>query len=211
MQKKLILAAIACLAIVFAAWAVNASKIPETSAAMNWGGDEYEREYSFTIGPKKAKVTLVEFFDPACEACRAFYPYVKEILNKHPDDVRLVLRYAAFHQGSDTVIQLLEIARQQNVFLPVLEELLKGQSAWASHHKPDINKAWELAAKAGLNIAEAKAELNSEYLDRLLKQENEDIRTLKIRKTPTFFVNKTPLEEFGPQQLYDLVVEEMNK
>ena len=49
------------------------------------------------VGPVNAPVTIVEFFDPACEACRAFYPVVKEILDAHPDKVRLVLRYAAFH------------------------------------------------------------------------------------------------------------------
>lgn len=211
MQKKLILTAVACLAIALVAWAANTALDSDTDIAKTWGGDQYEREYSFSTGPEDAKVTLVEFFDPACEACRAFYPFVKEILARHPEDVRLVLRYAAFHQGSDVVIRLLEIARQQDVFFPVLEALLKDQDAWASHHQPDINKAWEIAEKAGLDIAAAKNELNSERLDNLLEQENEDIRALKIRQTPTFFVNKKPLEEFGAQQLYDLIVDEMNK
>lgn len=210
MSKKLILSAIICFAIGLAAWAaVSINK--EESSAKGWGGDQYEREYSVSIGPENAKVTLVEFFDPACEACRAFYPYVKEILARHPEDVRLVLRYAAFHQGSDTVIKLLEIARKQDVFTPVLEALLKDQNAWASHHQPNIDKAWEIAEQAGLNINIAKSEIESERLSRILKQENEDIRALKIRQTPTFFVNKTPLEEFGPQQLYDLVIKEINK
>jgi protein-disulfide isomerase len=209
MSKKFILFAIVCFAIGLAAWAaVSFNK--DANAVKGWGGDQYEREYSVSIGPENAKVTLVEFFDPACEACRAFYPFVKEILSRHPDDVRLVLRYAAFHQGSDTVIKLLEIAREQEVFIPVLEALLKDQHVWASHHQPNIEKAWEIAEKAGLNINSAKSEIKSERLSRILEQENEDIRVLKIRQTPTFFVNKNPLEEFGPQQLYDLVVKEIN-
>ena len=36
--------------------------------------------HSPSMGPADAKVTIVEFFDPSCEACRAFYPYVKSIL-----------------------------------------------------------------------------------------------------------------------------------
>lgn len=39
------------------------------------------REYSPSFGPADAPVTLVEFFDPSCEACRAFYPIVKRIVN----------------------------------------------------------------------------------------------------------------------------------
>ena len=62
------------------------------------------------FGPSEAPVTIVEFFDPSCEACRAFYPFVKNILTQYPDDVRLVLRYAAFHGGSDQAIGTLEAA-----------------------------------------------------------------------------------------------------
>ncbi len=201
----------AILVVALAAWAASLSFNSESESAQSWGGDQYEREYSVSIGPDNAKVSLVEFFDPACEACRAFYPFVKEILARHPDDVRLILRYAAFHEGSDTVIRMLEIARKQGVFMPVLEALLKDQAAWASHHNPNIDKAWELAEKAGLNVIEARGLLNSERLDSILAQEMEDIVALKVRQTPTFFVNKKPLNKFGPQQLYDLVQEEIAK
>lgn len=210
MQKKLVFT-MAILVVALAAWAASLSFNSESESAQSWGGDQYEREYSVSIGPDNAKVSLVEFFDPACEACRAFYPFVKEILARHPDDVRLILRYAAFHEGSDTVIRMLEIARKQGVFMPVLEALLKDQAAWASHHNPNIDKAWELAEKAGLNVIEARGLLNSERLDSILAQEMEDIVALKVRQTPTFFVNKKPLNKFGPQQLYDLVQEEIAK
>lgn len=210
MQKKLVFP-MAISVVALAAWAASLSFNSESESAQSWGGDQYEREYSVSIGPDNAKVSLVEFFDPACEACRAFYPFVKEILARHPDDVRLILRYAAFHEGSDTVIRMLEIARKQGVFMPVLEALLKDQAAWASHHNPNIDKAWELAEKAGLNVIEARGLLNSERLDSILAQEMEDIVALKVRQTPTFFVNKKPLNKFGPQQLYDLVQEEIAK
>ena len=32
------------------------------------------RPHSPVIGPRDARVTIVEFFDPSCETCRAFYP-----------------------------------------------------------------------------------------------------------------------------------------
>ena len=210
MKNIILISTIAVLVTGLFVWTQINPTEPENTSPENWSGDVYERDYSVSFGPEDAKVTIVEFFDPACEACRAFYPVVKEILARHPEDVRLVLRYAAFHQGSDTVIRMLEIARQQEVFLPVLEALLRDQMAWASHHKPDIDKAWDLAEKAGLNIIEAKNKINSERLDSILKQENEDILALEVRKTPTFFVNQRALNEFGAQQLYDLVVEEIN-
>src|SRR3546814_19849744 len=45
--------------------------------------DSLIRPHSPTIGPKNAPVTIVEFFDPSCEACRAFYPTVKGIVAKY--------------------------------------------------------------------------------------------------------------------------------
>src|SRR5690349_14617252 len=66
------------------------------------------RAHSPVMGPANAPVTVVEFLDPACEACRAFAPVVKQILFLHPEDVRVVVRYAAFHQGSDEAIRLLD-------------------------------------------------------------------------------------------------------
>ena len=78
------------------------------------------REHSPIIGPATAPVTIVEFFDPSCEACRAFYPPLKQILALFPNDARLVIRYAAFHEGSDQAVKILEAARLQGKFEPVL-------------------------------------------------------------------------------------------
>jgi len=175
------------------------------------GGDAYERPYSPSFGAETAKVSIVEFFDPACEACRSFYPFVKEILSRHPNDVRVVLRYATFHQGSETVVRMLEAARLQGIFKSVLEALLEDQQQWASHHEPNLNRAWEIAKAAGLNVDSAKAVINSTNINQILAQEKEDIRSLQISQTPTFFVNEKPLPSFGAQQLYDLVISELNK
>ena len=131
-------------------------------------GNAYERPYSPSFGAETAKATIVEFFDPACEACRAFYPVVKDILSRHPDDIRVVLRYATFHKGSETVVRMLEAARLQNVFESVLEALLKDQQQWASHHEPNLNRAWEIAKAAGLNVDSAKAVMNSTNINQIL-------------------------------------------
>ena len=42
------------------------------------------RPHSPIMGRADAPVTIVEFFDPACETCRAFYPIVKKIMAEHP-------------------------------------------------------------------------------------------------------------------------------
>ena len=84
--------------------------------------------HSPTYGKADAPVTIVEFIDPACETCRAFYPMVKAMIAANPDKIRLVLRYAPFHNGSDKVVVVLEAARKQRLFWPALERLLATQA-----------------------------------------------------------------------------------
>ena len=169
------------------------------------------RMHSPVFGPQNAPVTIVEFFDPACETCRAFYPIVKDILKQYPNDVRLVIRYAPFHAGSDQVVKLLEAAKRQNKYLPVLEMILASQPQWADHGKPNIELAFRAAQEAGLDIAKAQADAQGSDIAAVLKQDIEDLTALEVTKTPTFFVNGRGLPSFGDQQLLSLVAEEVAK
>ena len=172
------------------------------------GGTPLVRPYSPTFGPKDAPVTIVEFFDPACEACRAFHPIVKEIMGVFPGKTRLVLRYAAFHAPSAEAIGLLEAARMQNVFEPVLERLYETQALWAPHGRSATN-VWEVVQNTGLDLEAARKQAKMPDVVAVLNQEAADIRAIGVSKTPTFFVNGKPLTKFGPQPLFDLVSSEM--
>ena len=169
------------------------------------------RPHSPVIGPAQAPVTIVEFLDPSCEACRAFYPSVKQIMAAFPNEVRLVIRYTPFHEGSDVAVGILEAARGQQKFVPVLESLLANQPEWAVHGAPDLDKAWGFAAAAGLDVQLGKATASSPEFRRVLEQEVADVKANNVRQTPTFFVNGKPLTEFGPQQLADLVLGEVER
>ena len=161
------------------------------------------------LGPANAPVTIVEFFDPACEACRAFHPIVKQIMDAFPGKVRVVLRYAAFHPTSAEAIAILETARLQNRFLPVLDALLEAQPVWAPHGRQPAS-AWPIAARAGLDVERAQRDRLLPHLVATLNQDAADVVTVGVRQTPTFFVNGKPLREFGAQQLFDLVKSEVN-
>jgi len=167
------------------------------------------RMHTPIIGPQGAPVTIVEFFDPACETCRAFYPLVKQIMAQHPGKVRLALRYAPFHHGSDQVVKLMEAARKQGLYIPVLEALLAAQPAWADHAAPNLDLAFEAAARAGLDMGRARQDMETPEIHAVIAQDVEDLTALQVKKTPTFFVNGRSLPSFGPEQLASLVAEEV--
>jgi protein-disulfide isomerase len=197
--------------IAFAAFALGAFLYQphEQGAATPVSELQLERPHSPIIGPREAPVTIVEFFDPSCETCRKFYPHVKEILAAHPGDVRLVLRYAPFHEGSDEAVRILEAARLQDKFVPVLDALIAAQPEWAVHGAPNLAHAWEVAQKAGLDLERARADASRPEIDALLKQDLADIKAINLNRTPTFFINGKPLLSFGVEQLADQVRSEV--
>ena len=168
-----------------------------------------QRMHSPVIGPASAPVTLVEFFDPSCEACRAFHPFVKALLDQYPSELKLVIRYAPFHPGSDSIVKLLEAARRQGLYQPVLEAVLDAQPAWADHAQPNPSLAFAAAKQAGLDIERALQDMQRPEMEALLQQDVEDLNALLVEKTPTFFVNGRSLPSFGPEPLAALVAEEV--
>lgn len=147
------------------------------------------RPHSPSFGPKDAPVTLVEFFDPSCEACRAFHPVVQEIRRRFPKQVLIVLRYTVFHEGSDEAVRILETARMQGKFEPVLNVLLEQQPRWAVHGAPRLDLAWQVAGSAGLDLQRARAERLLPAINDLLAQDTADVQAVGVRQTPTFFLN----------------------
>jgi len=169
------------------------------------------RMHSPVLGPQGAPVTIVEFFDPACETCRAFHPIVKRLMAQYPNEVRLVIRYAPFHQGSDQVVKLLEAAKRQGRYQAVLEAVLEAQPLWADHGRPNPDLTFEIAKAAGLDIERARQDMAGPEMQALLAQDVEDLTALQVKRTPTFFVNGRSLPSFGPDQLAALVAEEVAK
>lgn len=166
------------------------------------------RPHAPVLGPVNAPVTIVEFFDPACESCRAFHPIVKELLSEFQGKVRVVLRYAAFHPSSEEAIRVLEAARIQGKFEVVLERLLETQPRWAPHGRPAAN-AWNLLDGTGLDVERARRDALIPGVVAVLNQDAADVKTVGIRGTPTFFVNGKPLKKLGSQPLRDLIKREM--
>jgi len=159
------------------------------------------------LGKAEAKVHIVEFLDPACETCAEFYPLVKQLMAANPGRVRVVLRWAPFHPGSQDVVAMIEAARKQDKFWPALEALLASQGAWSVNHTAQSATAWQQLASLGLNREQMFADMASADVAQRITQDIEDARALNVTMTPEFFVNGKPMPSFGYEQLKQLVDE----
>ena len=169
------------------------------------------REHSPMAGNGDARVTIVEFFDPACGTCRAFHPIVKNILSDNPGQVNLVVRYLPLHPGSVDVVKILEAARLQGKFWEALEAAYATQGKWAINHHAHPDLFWKSISGIGLDPEQVSRDMQSSVVSENIQQDTEDGRMLGVDKTPGFFVNGKPLVEFGHKQLLQLVTEALEQ
>ena len=165
----------------------------------------YERAGAPLKGPVDAKVTIVEFFDPACETCADFYPLVKELMDRYPGKVRVMMRYAPLHPGSDEVVKLLEAAHLQGKFFPALELLFSNQRRWVVNHVSQPDRALGILKGMALDHDKLQADMNGPAVSQAIAEDVQAARVLGVRATPEFFVNGRPLPEWGYEQLEQLV------
>lgn len=214
MNRRTMVAVTVVVAIaVFGAAAFIYKRNAEQQVAAAQRAEQLIRPHSPVFGPEGAPVTIVEFFDPSCGTCRAFHPIVKEIMHEYPRQVRVVARYVSYHPGSDQVNRILAAAKLQGVLEPVTEAILVAQPEWSAHggNAPNLNRAWQIAASAGLDVAQARRDMNKPEITDALNQDMADAQAVGANKTPTFFVNGRPLPSFGVEQLVALVQEEVAK
>jgi len=166
-------------------------------------------EQSPTFGNPDAKVHIVEFFDPACETCAAFFPHVKNMMLANPDKIRLSLRHVTFHKGSEHAVKVLEAARSQGKYLPTLEALYASQEQWAVNHEVRADLVWSALGRVGLDLERLRKDIGGADIAQRMERDMADARALGITKTPEFFVNGRPLPKFGLEELQSLVKAEL--
>jgi protein-disulfide isomerase len=168
------------------------------------------RPHTPTLGPANAKVHLVEFLDPACEGCRAFYPVVKQLIAENPGKIRLWVRYVPIHRGADFVVKALEGARAQDKFWDALELLFTKQDEWTRHHAVMPQQVLDvLAGINGLDMDRLRRDMSNPAFTKIVEQDMADAKAVKVMQTPTFYINGKPLGDHGFDQLRAQVKQEI--
>lgn len=171
--------------------------------------DALERQGAQRLGDPDARVTIVEFFDPACETCAELSPYVKDLVTQNPGRVQVVSRYAPFHAGSDKVVAILEAARRQDLYWKTLEIMFSTQRTWADHQHPQPELLWDLLGQGGVDVARLQTDSADPSIAAAIAEDLRDAKALGVKATPEFFVNGKPLPKWGLRQLTELVMAEI--
>lgn len=163
-------------------------------------------EEDTSLGNSDAKVTLIEYSDFQCPACKAYEDIIKQVRESYTaEELRFVFRHfplRSIHPNADLAAQAAESAGEEGKFWEMKDVLFEKQSEWAEDKDP--RGFFSAYAKGlGLDIAEFEEDMKSDddSKERVEKDYQSGV-ALGINSTPTFILNgviiKNPqsLEEF---------------
>lgn len=187
---------------------------PTNTAPPTAPAGQLVRSDSATLGPADAKVTVVEFYDPECEACASFHPSLKKVMKDYDGKVRMVARFMPLHPNSLTAASFIEAAAEQGKYWQAQELLFQKQSEWGQKHgvpssdpMPSINVLFDkYAMELGLDLNKASQSIKENKFAEKIARDKKDGQSLGVRQTPTIFVNgriAPPMDEQALRRMVD--------
>lgn len=168
-------------------------------AAENGSASSSQGSQNF-YGKMDSPVTITEFVDFQCEACYAYYPYVKQVKEKYKDQVKFQVRNFPITSGHQFAMQAAknaEAAARQGKFWEMHDKIFEGQKTWEQTQDPQ-SYFDSYAKEIGLDMTKFKSDFASSDVNSVVNKDLQDIKTLGGTGTPTFAINGKKVENPGP-------------
>ncbi|MEP6343389.1 MAG: DsbA family protein [Maricaulaceae bacterium] len=189
--------------------AFQALEVKEEKAALDSVRDDiFKDPRDVAIGPKNAKVTIVEFFDYNCGYCKRSTEWVKDVIDEHGDDVRVVFKELPLLDGrtktSRYAAKVALAAARQGKYSTVHFSLMSERSLTK-------DRSLKIAEDAGLDMDLLKKDLEDPALER---QINDTIvlaqRIPSLTGTPYFLINDEQVSGANTPELQRLLDEALS-
>jgi protein-disulfide isomerase len=137
-------------------------------------------------GPNDARVTIVEFADFQCPYCRRMFPVLKQVLEKHPTDVRLVFRQLPLtdlHPNAMGAAQASLCAHEQGKFWEMHDAMFTAQDGLNLENLKKIADKLRLPAQPFADC------LASDRTKAPIEADKDAAAQYGVNATPGIFVN----------------------
>jgi protein-disulfide isomerase len=158
-----------------------------------------------TKGPDGAQVTIIELADFECPHCAGAVPMIDSALAAHPDQVRLVFKNYTlqFHARGEPAARAAFAAGMQGKFWEMEHLLFERQQ-----HLEDADLE-RYAQMLKLDLARWKADVNSPAVSDRIARDRKLGEELKVKGTPTIYVNGRELDIEQDESLDQRVASEL--
>ncbi|MFJ9554231.1 DsbA family protein [Nocardiopsis sp. NPDC101807] len=139
-------------------------------------------------------VTVVEFLDFECEACRAQFPVMERIREDYDGRINTVIRYFPMpgHTNSEPAAAAVEAAAQQGALEEMYVRMYETQAEWGESRESQAGVFAGFAEDLGLDTDEFTGTVEDPATLERVRSDFEDGVALGVRGTPTIFVNGRP-------------------
>jgi protein-disulfide isomerase len=145
-----------------------------------------------TLGAtSSAKVTLIEYADFQCPACKTTSNFLKQATVDFKGKVQVAYRFFPLinsHQNAMTSAQAAFAAHKQNKFWEMDEMIYQNQESWAVLNNPQ-QTFMDYAKKLGLNIGQFTKDYNADATKKFINTQEDEGLKINITYTPSFFIN----------------------
>lgn len=165
-------------------------------------------------GPADAPITVVEFSDLQCPACRAVQPLLTQLLAQYPDQVRVVYRHfplVSIHPYATMAAYATEAAGEDGKFWEMHDLLFNRQLEWNELENDQAvrDKFVTYAEELGIDKDAFLERIDSDQIKQRITIDVTAGGQLKVNATPTLYVNGQKLA--APQQLLPTVESILNQ
>src|SRR3989344_5355921 len=159
------------------------------------------------LGNPDAVLTIVEYADFECPACGEAYWIVQDILEKYPEDVKLVFKNFPLekHDSAQKAAEAAECAHLQGSFEAYYDLLFQNQNDLA------VDDLKGYAEDLGLDMNSFEACLDSDAMEEEVALDFAEGIEVGVRGTPSFFIGKQKLEGGDAANFERIIEEELAK
>lgn len=156
-------------------------------------------------------VTLVEFGDFQCPACKAYEPIVQQLSKEFKGKVKLVFKnfpLTSVHPNAMLAAKFAVAADNQGKFWEMHDWLYENQDSWAGLSGGDArSKMIAEAKKLKLDIDKLNKDIDSsETQGKISETQNEGIES-GVAGTPTFFLDNKKIETPASYEEFKKIVQ----
>jgi protein-disulfide isomerase len=147
-------------------------------------------------GNPQAEITLIEYSDFQCPACKAYAPIIAELSKLYKQNLRIIYRHfplTTIHRNAYPASQASEAASLQGKFWEMHDVIFENQSEWSS--ATDVASIFRgYAERLGLDLDKFTSDYGrSGVIDRV-RRDMDTGTALRINSTPSFFLNGEKIE-----------------
>lgn len=149
------------------------------------------------IGENKAGVTLVEFGDFQCPACRQYFPIVEQVVDKYKADIQFQFRHyplVQIHKHAFEGSRAAEAAGKQDKFWEMYRLLYQNQEGWSVLSDP-LPTFVGYAKSLGLNTEKFQTDYASSEINDTINADYQEGLKIGANSTPTFVLNGKKVEK----------------